>query len=223
MAGNDWVNSYLEAILDVGPGLDDAKSSSSLLLRERGRFSPTRYFVEEVITRYDETDLHRSWVRVCAESNLVVNLDFTLRRRRGVPRRGTVGDISAHNSDSTRGGRMRRINSMDVMANWAAHQKEKKFYIVLISLHGLIRGENMELGRDSDTGGQVKYVVELARALGSMPGVYRVDLLTRQVSSPDVDWSYGEPTEMLNPVNSENPQEELGESTGAYIVRIPFV
>lgn len=25
----------------------------------------------------------------------------------------------------------------------------------LCSLHGLIRGENMELGRDSDTGGQV--------------------------------------------------------------------
>ncbi|KAI8021427.1 putative sucrose-phosphate synthase 1 [Camellia lanceoleosa] len=43
--------------------------------------------------------------------------------------------------------------------------------------------------------GSVKYVVELTRALGSMPGVYRVDLLTRQVSSPEVDWSYGEPTE----------------------------
>ena len=63
MAGNDWINSYLEAILDVGPGIDGAKSSS-LLLRERGRFSPTRYFVEEVITGFDETDLHRSWVRV---------------------------------------------------------------------------------------------------------------------------------------------------------------
>jgi sucrose-phosphate synthase len=25
----------------------------------------------------------------------------------------------------------------------------------LYSIHGLIRGENMELGRDSDTGGQV--------------------------------------------------------------------
>lgn len=62
MAGNDWINSYLEAILDVGPGLDDAKTS--LLLRERGRFSPTRYFVEQVITGFDETDLHRSWVRV---------------------------------------------------------------------------------------------------------------------------------------------------------------
>jgi hypothetical protein len=30
-------------------------------------------------------------------------------------------------------------------------------YIVLISLHGLVRGENMELGRDSDTGGQVGF------------------------------------------------------------------
>lgn len=69
---------------------------------------------------------------------------------------------------------------------------------------------------------QVKYVVELARALGTMPGVYRVDLLTRQVSAPEVDWSYGEPTEMLNTRNSENSMQELGESGGAYIIRIPF-
>lgn len=69
---------------------------------------------------------------------------------------------------------------------------------------------------------QVKYVVELARALGSMPGVYRVDLLTRQVSSPEVDWSYGEPTEMLTLRNSETFDDEMGESSGAYIVRIPF-
>jgi sucrose-phosphate synthase len=40
----------------------------------------------------------------------------------------------------------------------------------------------MELGRDSDTGGQVKYVVELARALANTEGVHRVDLLTRQLS-----------------------------------------
>lgn len=49
-------------------------------------------------------------------------------------------------------------------------------YIVLISLHGLIRGENMEFGPDSDIGGHVQYVVEFARTLGSMPRVYRVDL-----------------------------------------------
>lgn len=69
---------------------------------------------------------------------------------------------------------------------------------------------------------QVKYVVELARALGTMPGVYRVDLLTRQVSAPDVDWSYGEPTEMLNPRSSGSSKDELGQSSGAYIIRVPF-
>lgn len=80
----------------------------------------------------------------------------------------------------------------------------------------------MELGRGSDTGGQVKYVVELARALGSMPGVYRVDLLTRQVSAPDVDSIYSEPTEMLNLLETDNTEQERGESSGAYIIRIPF-
>ena len=39
-------------------------------------------------------------------------------------------------------------------------------YLLLISIHGLIRGHELELGRDADTGGQTKYVVDLARALG---------------------------------------------------------
>lgn len=65
-------------------------------------------------------------------------------------------------------------------------------------------------------------MVELARALGSMPGVYRVDLLTRQICAPEVDWSYGEPTEMLTPRHADGVMREVGESGGAYIVRIPF-
>lgn len=32
----------------------------------------------------------------------------------------------------------------------------ERLYVVLISLHGLVRGDRMELGRDSDTGGQVR-------------------------------------------------------------------
>ncbi|KAI8026662.1 putative sucrose-phosphate synthase [Camellia lanceoleosa] len=63
----------------------------------------------------------------------------------------TIEDLSAH-GDNTRG-RLRRISSVETMEAWASQQKGKKLYIVLISLHGLIRGENMELGRDSTFGG----------------------------------------------------------------------
>ncbi|KAL7105809.1 hypothetical protein ACP275_07G069100 [Erythranthe tilingii] len=133
---------------------------------------------------------------------------------------GEKGDVlgEAVTLDSPRKKFQRNFSNLEV---WSDSNVEKKLYIVLISLHGLVRGENMELGRDSDTGGQIKYIVELARALAKMPGVYRVDLFTRQVSSPEVDWSYGEPTEMLS-ATSEEDSADLGESSGAYIVRIPF-
>lgn len=71
-------------------------------------------------------------------------------------------------------------------------------YILLISVHGLIRGDNLELGRDADTGGQSKYVVELARALGDAPQVTRVDLLTRLIRDPHVDASYAQAVEPLS-------------------------
>ncbi len=80
-------------------------------------------------------------------------------------------------------------------------------YIVLISIHGLIRGEDLELGRDPDTGGQTLYVVELARALARHKDVWRVDLLTRQVVDPKVSDDYARPEEAL--------------ADNAYIVRIP--
>ncbi|CAN6216182.1 unnamed protein product [Urochloa humidicola] len=88
MYGNDnWINSYLDAILDAGKGAAGAAAGGaaargrggggggggggygdrpSLLLRERGHFSPARYFVEEVITGYDETDLYKTWLRANA-------------------------------------------------------------------------------------------------------------------------------------------------------------
>ncbi|PWZ06796.1 putative sucrose-phosphate synthase 3 [Zea mays] len=80
MYGNDnWINSYLDAILDAGKGVAAAAAGAargrgggwggdrpSLLLRERGHFSPARYFVEEVITGYDETDLYKTWLRANA-------------------------------------------------------------------------------------------------------------------------------------------------------------
>jgi sucrose-phosphate synthase len=70
--------------------------------------------------------------------------------------------------------------------------------IVLISLHGLIRGHDLELGRDADTGGQTKYVVELAKALARQPRVAQVDLVTRLVQDAAVSDDYARPIEPLS-------------------------
>ena len=80
--------------------------------------------------------------------------------------------------------------------------------ITLISLHGLIRGHDVELGRDADTGGQVKYVLELATELSRREGVGSVELVTRQIFDDRVDNDYAQVEEQL--------------TDKAKIVRIPF-
>ncbi len=71
-------------------------------------------------------------------------------------------------------------------------------YILMISVHGLIRGRDLELGRDADTGGQTKYVVELAKAAAQHESVERVDLMTRLIIDSQVDQDYQQHTEMLS-------------------------
>ena len=70
-------------------------------------------------------------------------------------------------------------------------------YISLISIHGLIRAHDLELGRDADTGGQILYVVELAEALARQPGVRQVDLVTRLVVDEAVSDDYAQPIEQV--------------------------
>lgn len=70
-------------------------------------------------------------------------------------------------------------------------------YIVLLSIHGLIRWHNLELGRDADTGGQTLYVVELAQALARQAGVGKVDLITQRVVGENVSSDYAKPIENL--------------------------
>ena len=77
------------------------------------------------------------------------------------------------------------------------NQNAKK-YILLISIHGLIRGRNLELGRDADTGGQTKYVVDLASSLAACKSIEQVDLVTRRIVDPAVDEDYQQPVEQLS-------------------------
>lgn len=81
-------------------------------------------------------------------------------------------------------------------------------HIALISLHGLIRAHDCELGRDADTGGQVKYVLELAEELSKQPRVAKVELITRQIIDAKVDDDYAQLEERI--------------SDNAKVVRIPF-
>ena len=85
------------------------------------------------------------------------------------------------------------------MVSKNAKPTEKGLFIALLSIHGLIRGEELELGRDPDTGGQTLYVVELARALAQQDGVARVELFTRRVGDSAVDEIYAERFEKLSP------------------------
>ena len=79
-----------------------------------------------------------------------------------------------------------------------SQMKNTQKYILLISIHGLIRGQELELGRDADTGGQTKYVLELAQSLSKHPEIQRVDLMTRLLVDPQVSSDYSQPVEHLN-------------------------
>jgi len=76
---------------------------------------------------------------------------------------------------------------------------QKGMDLLLLSIHGLLRGHEPELGRDADTGGQILYVLELARALGEHPSVGRVRLVTRLIRDPKVHADYARPEEPLGP------------------------
>jgi sucrose-phosphate synthase len=77
-------------------------------------------------------------------------------------------------------------------------KNNKGKYLLLISIHGLIRSTDLELGRDADTGGQIKYVVDLAKALAEHDGVEQVDLITRRIVDANVSDDYAIPIETLS-------------------------
>lgn len=75
---------------------------------------------------------------------------------------------------------------------------KKGLYIQMFSIHGLLRSDNLELGHDADTGGQIKYVIELCNALSAHKDVRKIDLFTRLISDKSCSDDYSRPVEAVN-------------------------
>jgi sucrose-phosphate synthase len=86
--------------------------------------------------------------------------------------------------------------------------RQDGLYVMSLSIHGLVRSAQIELGRDADTGGQVSYVVDQARAVSAHSSIARVDLVTRTIEDKRVDASYARAIEPM--------------ADTAQIVRLPF-
>jgi sucrose-phosphate synthase len=89
-----------------------------------------------------------------------------------------------------------------------ASTPERRLDVLSLSIHGLVRARDIELGRDPDTGGQILYVVDQAKALMAHGQARGVQLVTRQVIDKRLDGIYAQPEEEICP--------------GARIMRIPF-
>jgi len=74
----------------------------------------------------------------------------------------------------------------------------KKRYLLLISIHGLIRGHDVEFGRYADTVGQTKYVLDLARNLALFDDFEQVDLITRLIIDPAISDEYAQAIEQIS-------------------------
>ncbi len=70
-------------------------------------------------------------------------------------------------------------------------------YIAMINIHGLLRSEQIEMGRDADTGGQTRYVIDLAKELSERDGV-KVDLFTRKISDRHLSRDYSRQVEKIS-------------------------
>ncbi len=77
-------------------------------------------------------------------------------------------------------------------------KRNKGLYIQLYNIHGLLRGSNLELGKDADTGGQTKYVLELAKSLSLAEDVELVEIVTRYIKDKGISSDYSVQEEAVN-------------------------
>jgi sucrose-phosphate synthase len=72
-------------------------------------------------------------------------------------------------------------------------------YIQMVNIHGLLRSEHIEMGRDADTGGQTRYVIDLVKQLTEFDPKIQIDLFTRQIRDKRVSDDYSVHIEQISP------------------------
>jgi len=236
---SQWVDSYLDALLRTGAADERSRIHGAPIVdADRARYA--QFYVQQILA-LSEDDIRKAWAKANATSMRNISEPshrlayltwrvWTMRSKRNAVQ-AEEARMSAGEADSSgaltvlpfpfedepppspSSSSLLALDEVPLSPRQSADGSPLclPLYLVMISLHGLVRGEELELGRDADTGGQVKYVVELARALADMPGVHRVDLLTRLISDPCVDASYGVAEERLSANASGG---------GAYIIRL---
>jgi len=70
--------------------------------------------------------------------------------------------------------------------------------IHLYNIHGLVRKENLEIGRDADNGGQLIYLLDLAKTLSQHPDVTFVHIFTRKIDDPNFSPDYSREVEIIS-------------------------
>ena len=76
--------------------------------------------------------------------------------------------------------------------------KPHALFILMISVHGLIRDAEPELGSDADTGGQIKYVLELVRGLSELDDIGQIELITRRIRDARIATDYNRKIEPVS-------------------------
>ncbi|MFQ5406445.1 MAG: HAD-IIB family hydrolase [Candidatus Micrarchaeia archaeon] len=96
---------------------------------------------------------------------------------------------------------------IEALIHFGFLSKKRGLYIQLHSIHGLVDSKYSNLGRDEDTGGQIVYVIELAKELSKFKEIALVEVFTRLIEDSRFP-NYSKKIEYIAPT--------------ARIVRIPF-
>lgn len=186
---NNWIESYLEALLSQGLSTEHLKKASDaeevISKVDAERKVAAKYYVQQIL-EMDEVALWNSWSRLNATRILdekerrlrilVWRVWFMKQKKILVDEENSLleddtysVELSENSEDSIDEDAEASIltrTSLQFLPTFTEPQNQQaeerfhtridKLYVILISMHGLIRGEAMELGRDADTGGQVK-------------------------------------------------------------------